>query len=171
MNSQKRRNPYTKRKTRTIGTASKKQKKPAASESKKETALVPVKSQADIRAASSLLKKLPSMLNKSPDEMRTSINTVREWSSQMRGTMAQLEQTLSTLNNLIGMYERWSEKSHHRTAVRAAESGGQATQDKSPLAFVRSLNNIDFRQILSLLNSPLVQALLEMDEIATSEET
>ena len=102
--------------------------------------------------------------------MRSSINTVREWSSQMRGTMAELEQTLSTLTNLISMYERWVENNRKRATLREAKQESGTTIDRSPLSFIKSLNHIDFRQVISLLNSPLVQALLEMDETASSEE-
>lgn len=178
MNRQKRRSPYAKGPKR-AATAGKKVKKAATASAKKETAQavpakiaakIPATSKADFKAASSLMKSLPSLLTKSPDEMRTSINTVRDWSSQMRGTMAEMEQTLGTLTNLIGMYERFTESSRQRALVQAAEQGTPASADRSPLAFVKSLNNIDFRQIISLLNSPLVQALLEMDEIASSSE-
>lgn len=171
MSSQKRRKPNTKVPKRSP-TVSKKRKKPAPSTVKKETAtsIIPLKNKMDIQSASSLMKNLPSLLNKSPDEMRTSINTVREWSSQIRGTMAEMEQTLSTLTSLISMYERWSTSSQKRATLRAAKQGDEATGEKLPFAFIKSLNNIDFRQIISLLNSPLVQALLEMDEIASSAE-
>ncbi|GEN33710.1 hypothetical protein [Aneurinibacillus danicus] len=171
MNSQKRRSPYTKRSRRTAASG-KKRKKAAPVVAKKEaaTAIVPVKNKTDLRAASAFMKNLPSILTKSPEEMRTSINTVREWSTQMRGTMAEMEQTLSTLTNLIGMYERWSKSSQKRAMLRAAEQGSGDTGERSALSFIKSLNNVDFRQIISLLNSPLVQALLEMDEIATSSE-
>ncbi len=171
MSSQKRRIPSAKGPKRPA-TASKKRKKTTPTTAKKETtnSILPLKNKMDIKAASSLMKNLPSLLSKSPDEMRTSINTVRQWSSQMRGTMAEMEQTLGTLTNLIGMYERWSTSSQKRAALRAAEQGNGATDEKSSLSFIKSLNNIDFRQIISLLNSPLVQALLEMDEIASSAE-
>jgi hypothetical protein len=170
MSTKKRRSPYAKRPKPTTPT-SKKRKKAVPVAAKKETgAIVPVKNKAEERAASSFMKYLPSLLTKSPDEMRTSINTVREWSSQVRGTMSQMEQTLSTLTSLIGMYERWTENSQKRATVRAAEQGGANAVERSPFSFIKSLNTIDFRQIISLLNSPLVQALLEMDEIASSSE-
>ncbi|MBN6188586.1 hypothetical protein JQN58_17170 [Aneurinibacillus sp. BA2021] len=171
MNSQKRRSPYVKGPKRAAA-AGKKTKKSAPASVKKEAvqavpakvpAKTPAKNIADFKAASSLVKNIPSLLTKSPDEMRTSINNVREWSSQMRGTMAEMEQTLGTLTSLIGMYERFA-----NNRQRAGAQEAQADGDRSPLAFLKSLNNIDFRQILSLLNSPLVQALLEMNEITSS---
>lgn len=167
MLSQKRKNP------RAQGPAGRRKpkRKPAAAQTRNEpkaTELVPAATPEPARTTpSALMKNLPDLLPKSPDEMRVSINNVREWSSQMRSTMLQVEQTLGTLHGLVGMYERWNSGNEARQAAQIAS--GQPV-DRSPLSFVRSLRNVDFSQILSLLNSPLVQALLELDDLTAEEE-
>ncbi|WP_152667785.1 hypothetical protein [Aneurinibacillus tyrosinisolvens] len=161
MNTQRRRGPQAKRR---------KVKRPASTAPRERTAALPAVKTPNLPASkSSFLKGLPSLLTKSPTEMKASIRTVRQWSSQMRGTMAEMEQTLDTLTNLLGMYDRWNESSKTRSTLRAA---AKTTGEKSsiPLSFMKTLNTVDFRQIISLLNSPLVQALLEMDESAASDE-
>jgi len=99
-----------------------------------------------------------------PKELRNSIHSIREWSAQMRGTMIQMEQTMDTLTNLIGMYERWqgSRKTKTLTANGVLDKNGQS--------FLKMLKSIDFQQILNILNSPLLQALLELNDEEQEEE-
>ncbi|WP_027417478.1 hypothetical protein [Aneurinibacillus terranovensis] len=106
----------------------------------------------DAAAMPDWLKNLPQLWTKSPKEIRKSIVNVQEWSSQMRSTMAEMETTLNTLNNMFGMYERWS----------ANQAKNKTSGDKTPLSLSKMLNSIDFRQILTVLNSPLVQAFMEL---------
>lgn len=112
-------------------------------------------------------KKIGDFIFKTnPNELRSSIGSVRDWSTQMRGTMIQMEQTLDTLTNLIGMYERW--QTGGKGSKRFHMGGGK--EKDSSLSFVKMLNSIDFQQIISLLNSPLVQALLEFNDSDENKE-
>lgn len=96
-----------------------------------------------------------------PKELRSSIHSVREWSSQMRGTMIQMEQTLDTLTNLIGMYERWQGGGKSK---RLPGGGAKVKEKDDGLSFAKMLNTIDFQQIITILNSPLLQALMEFND-------
>lgn len=167
MLSQKRKHP------RAQGPAGRRKpkRKPKTVQARKETresAPVPAATPVPPRIVpSALMKNLPDLLPKSPSEMRSSINNVREWSSQMRTTMLQVEQTLSTLHGLVSMYERWNAGNEARQAARIAS--GESI-DRTPISFIRSLRNVDFSQMFALLNSPLVQALLELDDLTADEE-
>jgi hypothetical protein len=93
-----------------------------------------------------------------PTELRNSIHSIRDWSSQMRGTMVQMEQTMDTLTNLIGMYERWQGNGKGKRLL------ANNSLDKNGLSFMKMIQSIDFQQILTILNSPLLQALMELND-------
>ncbi|WCK56070.1 hypothetical protein PP175_09235 [Aneurinibacillus sp. Ricciae_BoGa-3] len=114
------------------------------------------------------MKNFPAILSKSPKEMRASLKTVRDWSSQMRGTMSQMENTLDTLHNLIGMYERWTARQAANTTEVQRTAGGKT--EKVPLSLIKTFNSIDFRQIINVLNSPLLQAFMELNGGGDDEE-
>lgn len=115
--------------------------------------------------STALKKNIGDLIFKAnPKELRSSINSIRGWSSQMRGTMVQMEQTMDTLTNLIGMYERWQGNGKGK---RLTESG---TLDKSDLSFMKMVQSIDFQQILTILNSPLLQALMELNDSEDEEK-
>ena len=112
-----------------------------------------------ISDSKALKKNIGDLIFKAnPKELRTSIHSIRDWSSSMRGTMIQMEQTMDTLTNLIGMYERWQGNGKGK---RLSTNG---TLDKNGQSFMKMIQSIDFQQIITILNSPLLQALMELND-------
>jgi hypothetical protein len=170
MNATRAVNPYGVRKK------PKRKAKPKGNRNAKGTAAKPKEEKAAAQLAflkkdwmtKDWMKNFPALLSRSPKEMRASLKTVRDWSSQMRGTMNQMENTLDTLHNLIGMYERWTASQAAKTAA-VQKTGGERTE-KVPLSLIKTFNNIDFRQIINVLNSPLIQAFMELNGGDDDEE-
>ncbi|RKD25690.1 hypothetical protein BEP19_01750 [Ammoniphilus oxalaticus] len=92
-----------------------------------------------------------------PSQTKHSLLTIR---NQMRGFREQLEQMEKTMDTLF----------HVMDAIEKLNSPSKSSGNPSNL--LKSFQNIDFKQVMNLLQSPLVQALVEtmVEEEPTKKE-
>jgi prophage DNA circulation protein len=79
--------------------------------------------------------------------MKDSLVKVREQFKGIREQLHQMESAMETLYNVMDAMERFG--------------SGAGTKVKNQGNLLKSFNNIDFKQVMNLLQSPLVQALIE----------
>jgi hypothetical protein len=92
--------------------------------------------------------------------MRTSMLKMRE---QVKGVREQLVQMEATLDKLLDLSE---------VMDRLGKSGKKGKgKDSNSLNLVQTLQHMDFKQVMNLLQSPLVQAIIEtMTEESTEKK-
>ncbi|HJV46547.1 MAG TPA: hypothetical protein VJ824_12580 [Bacillota bacterium] len=81
--------------------------------------------------------------------MKDSLVKVREQFKGIREQLLQMETAMDTLYNVMDAMERFSSG----TSVQV--------KGKNESNLLKTFNNIDFKQVMNLLQSPLVQALIE----------
>jgi|GEM_PF-4542350 len=80
--------------------------------------------------------------------MKISLQKIKDQFREAREQLQQIESTMDTLYNVLDTMERFGK-----------QKIGQGNKTQSNL--LKSFQNIDFKQVMNLLQSPLVQALIE----------
>ena len=106
------------------------------------------KSKPQVRTGANLALIPPP--KKEAKSMKISLLKIKDQVHSFREQMEQVESTMGTLVQMLDAMERFGGLS---------KVGG--TVGKNQANLLSSLNQIDFKQVMNLLQSPLVQALLE----------
>jgi hypothetical protein len=102
-------------------------------------------------------------------DLRSSVSRMRNNIKGISSTIRQMEATMDTLYGAMEMVESLSRNANKSTAIPQTNNGVRHSQQEaievdsepeSPAGGSNPLANIDMSQLLSLLQSPLVQSLL-----------